>query len=225
MKKVFISGCTGNMGRRYTAICHDLGLTVMGGDKETPLSEQASVAREKDCDGVIIATPTVNHVDALNLFGNIAQLPILCEKPLAPGKLLEMRFNVRMVNQYEYMIDKKSVGKTYWNYYKSGDDGLLWDCINIIGLAKSECVIKGSSPFWRCMINGKELNIKDMDMAYFDMVKDWVKNPTDNLEYCKMAHDKVEVMVDKMIKKNLKKNEKHKKSKLNCKTNVVPILG
>ena len=58
-------------------------------------------------------------------------------------------------------------------------------------MAKGEVQLKNDSPIWDCWINGKDLNIADMDFAYIEMVKDWIKNPTNNHDYILKAHKKV----------------------------------
>ncbi len=191
MKKVFISGITGNMGSRYALICKRLGLKVYGADIIS-FSSQLQQCAEEYVDGIIIATPTYTHMDAINIFASIEGIPILCEKPIRKGKVqTSNHFNVRMVNQYKYMIDENKKGQTYYNYFKTGQDSLLWDCINIFGLAKGKLKIKNDSPIWDCMINGQKLNLADMDQAYIDMIEDWVKNPINNHKYIEKTHKRV----------------------------------
>ena len=223
LKKIFISGLSGNMGTRYALICkNELGLEVCGMDDDHSFSQQATFVKSKGIDGVIIATPTLTHLDAIQIFdGYSPGIPILCEKPIAKCHLhwnhnLNVKMNVRMVNQYKYLSKPDTVGKTFYNFYKTGNDGLLWDCINIVGLSKGECEIKNDSPRWQCTINGHQIKQADMEQAYVDMIKDWVKNPTGDIEYINYAHDKVIEMIEA---------KKKKEKKLNIDTEVIPILG
>tara|TARA_R110000796_G_scaffold252618_2_gene388737 strand:+ start:3995 stop:4666 length:672 start_codon:yes stop_codon:yes gene_type:complete len=219
MKNIFISGIDGNMGSRYATICRTLGLKVYGVDRIS-FTEQARFCKSNDIDGIIVATPTFTHIDAINIFGSHCEyVPMLVEKPLRKGRIKTMpNFKVTMVNQYKYLVDKiDSVGLSYYNYFKSGGDTMLWDCINIIGLANSEISIKANSPFWRCMINGQMLNIKDMDGAYLNMVRDWTKNPEGNREYIELAHDKVCALKES---KPIPRGNKVKTG-----SQVIPILG
>lgn len=219
MKNIFISGISGNMGRRYAIILHDLGIKVYGADERLSFTQQAMVCAEHKCDGIIIASPTNTHLDAINIFHNFWSRPILVEKPLGrcvPG--IDRSFNIRMVNQYEYLIDKDRVGSTYYNYYKTGSDGVYWDCINIIGLANGPVKLETSSARWRCIINGQELSIADMDGAYYSMIENWLTDPKPNHEYQVKAHSKV---VD-LIKREKKENNK---SKFSFASKVIPILG
>lgn len=222
MKRVFISGVSGNMGSRYALICKKLGLKVYGADMVS-FTEQSSFCNGNDIDGIIVATPTHTHVDAINIFGNQTKLPILVEKPIRCGRLKTMPdFPITMVNQYAYLADPSSVGLTYYNYFKTGGDGLLWDCINIVGLAKSEVSIKKDSVFWRCMINGKRLQIRDMDRAYIEMVKDWTEDPfKGNREYFQKAHDKVV----SMLAKGGTGTTTEERNKIKSDSQVIPILG
>lgn len=205
VKKVFISGSNGNMGRRYASILKKLGIEYFGADKDVPVLDQASFCRKKDIDGIIIATSTHTHLDLIALFGMIAKdIPILCEKPILKQSFnKDEKLKLTMVNQYKYMIDESKVGKTDYNYFKSGSDGIVWDCINIIGLANGALSLKDSSPTWKCVINDQILNIKNMDKAYIEMVKDWSENPVSNWDYIVKAHKKcLEVLKSAKVKKS-----------------------
>ena len=203
LKKIFISGLNGNMGKRYATILDHLDIDFVGADHEMSFSAQAAFCEQYGCDGIIVATPTSTHIDALNIFPSFCDVPILIEKPIGLSQLRAFGtgINVRMINQYEYLIDKDSVGITKYNYFKTGSDGLFWDCINIIGLANGDIVLENSSPIWQCMINGKEISIKDLDNAYVEMIKDWVANPLPNHSYIELAHKKVCDLIEKTSEK------------------------
>jgi hypothetical protein len=223
MKKIYISGVKGNMGRRYKLICKRLGLKLFGSDC-TSFTEQASFCLHEGIDGIIVATPTYTHVDALNIFSHITpNIPVLVEKPIQLGEILvPPEHNVTMVNQYKYLVgNNNSVGITYYNYFKTGGDGLLWDCINIIGMAKSEVTIKNSSLLWGCVINGKKLRLQDMDKAYVEMVKDWTEKPVGNHGYIEHAHKAVMVM----SKCKPAPKTSGERNKMKAKSEVIPILG
>jgi hypothetical protein len=179
--KIYIYGYNGNMAKRYRAILHELGHTVGGIDIE---DQEYGFAHE-DADAYIVATPTAGHIDdlyALEFCGR----PILCEKPITKDiEELEVLLEdfkksgtkLQMVSQYDYLIDDISTGHTVYNYFKSGGDGLAWDCINIIKHAKGIISIRNNSPIWTCKINGQKLNISQMDAAYIEMIADWLGNP------------------------------------------------
>jgi hypothetical protein len=169
---------------------------------------------EKETDhlyaGAIVATPTHTHVDIVSALVRKGK-PVLCEKPFST-EIGEVNMfmetlgiqnpRVRMMNQYEYFLQEDSpvdcrradtwhAVKTAYNFYKTGNDGLFWDCINIIGLADEKPEIMNDSPIWECRINGWELNPAFMDWAYVWNIKDWLEKFDDNLEYINKSHNKV----------------------------------
>ena len=193
MKKVLIVGNKGNMGVRHTAICKHLGIKVIGQELGEGRPDMTGV------DGIIVASSTASHTrDILNYsrYG----LPFLCEKPVSKLPIeidnfvsvaKKMNMNIRMINQYEELIDPNLVGDTHYNYFKTGMDTLAFDCINIIGLAKGKVTLQDDSPVWDCQINGQKLNLGDMDQAYISMIEKWAKDPKENLDYIRTAHLKV----------------------------------
>lgn len=196
---VYIVGYNGNMANRYKAILNVLGIPHMGHDKhEIPKPGAISRAR-----GVIICTPTTHHINDLKTY-LATERPVLCEKPIchsvAELNQLEKAVGINityltMVNQYAYMTDDVSHGDTFYDYFKSGPDGLYWDCLNVIGLAKGEIHLSTKSPVWNCQINGKKLSLSKVDYSYVEMLKDWLFNPKSNYAYARKAHEKVTRMV------------------------------
>lgn len=194
-KKIAVLGCKGNMGRRYTAILKLLGHMSIGVDIDTP-------GILSGIDGAIVATPTHTHFSLItDLIG--LDIPILCEKPISKNyeEILAVcaidELNLRMINQYEmYDIPDNYGGKTYYNYFKTGSDGLLWDCINIIGLAKGDVDIKNDSPIWDCFINGFRLDLGDMDEAYIANIEDWLLKFDSNKKYILHSHTTVKGMIE-----------------------------
>jgi hypothetical protein len=193
MKKVLIVGSKGNMGKRYEAVCKLLGITTIGQDLKEPQPDMTGV------DGIIVATPTTSHTKDIINYSRF-DLPYLVEKPLTklPIELdnflmvvQRLGLNLQMVNQYQELVKPGAVGDTRYNYFKTGNDGLAWDCINIIGLANDSVTLNNDSPIWECVINGQKLSLSDMDRAYISMVEKWTNNPTPNLDYIRSAHDKV----------------------------------
>ena len=183
-KKIYIVGYNGNMARRYRACLNYLGIEHCGVDLGG--FESGVIA---DCDGIIIATPTENHIKMIDRYAAF-KLPILCEKAISKVDFELPDINLQMVNQYEHCGPFPG-GPTYYNCWNTGRDGLAWDCINIIGLADSMPQIENTSPIWKCMINGKELSLNDVDNGYVKMIDSWVKNPKPNIDYIKKAHQKV----------------------------------
>jgi hypothetical protein len=163
------------MGKRYQAVlrylnenfdCHDLRLTRPVG----PLEKY---------DRFIIATPTDTHlgwVKALDCY----KKPIFCEKPLAKNQeevleIAQCLSPLTMQMQYLQLVDKADDGHSSYDYYHHGPDGLIWDCFQIIALAKGDISLREESPVWRCTINGRPLLRGHMDLAYVDYVRGWLQ--------------------------------------------------
>lgn len=188
--KIFMLGAHGNMARRYTAILKYLGHEVHGFDvpgftEKHPLAEQVKVDAIT-ADAVIVATPTDTHAKLLSFLSDCTR-PILCEKPISKdlhelervlSECKSKGARLQMVSQYDYLVDAESKGDTIYDYYKSGADGIEWDCINILYHAKGSVTLRNESPVWTCTINGQPLNIRDMDHAYVEMLDHWLRDPT-----------------------------------------------
>jgi hypothetical protein len=198
MRKICIVGNRGNMGKRYSAICDYLNIPWAGIDCPDPITVDDKIMRE--CDGVIIATPSSQHPENLKRYWESYKKPILCEKPIVhrldlvaqmEDWLMSSKPNVQMVNQYRWLSHGEHVGDTVYDFVHHGKDGLNWDCINLIGMAMGKVELKEESPIWKCRLNGLDLHIEDMDVAYITMVSQWVKDPRDNIPYIIKAHRKV----------------------------------
>lgn len=192
MKAIGIIGASGNMGQRYSRILDMLGVDVVAFDEN---DWRDAPRYKKDLHSIIVASPTEFHFENLLVLDDFK---VLCEKPISKDidqvrKVCEKIKCLRMVNQYEHLIPSASRGleDSHYNYFKTGSDGLEWDCINIIGLAKNPPHIFNDSPIWKCKINGHELNLGDMDLAYVRMIKEWVKQPASNKRYMIQAHERV----------------------------------
>lgn len=193
---VVILGGKGNMGQRYSTIHYYTERPCLIADRDTPTLQLREYL--KSAEGVIIATPTDTHVDMIR-FCLPYGIPILCEKPITKDlralkdlmkEVSESNSCLSMIYQYKFMMDKRQRGPSYYNYYKHGTDGLIWDCIQIIGLAKDSLTLGDDSPIWKCMINGKLLDLGRMDHAYINFINDWYRNPGDDLEEILDVHEK-----------------------------------
>lgn len=197
--KVLVMGSDGRQGKRYCSIIENSvnNKEVLRHDfldDETDL-----VQKVKDAYAVIIATPTHLHEEHLRLIGMMrgqttgTGLRVLMEKPAAmtlDGVKRMRKFakerclDLCMVNQYQYALEhaataqgkdpEEANGTTFYDYYMSGTDGLAWDCIQLIGLAKGRIKLSNQSPVWRCAINGIVLNRSDIDQSYVDMIMDFL---------------------------------------------------
>ena len=197
--KVFIYGFNGNMGRRYRAILDHLGHECGGYDFEGG-GKRLFYFAPPQADCFLVASPTKTHCEILFDLKDCGR-PILCEKPITKSMtqledliaaLKRAGTRLQMVSQYDYLGIPETAGETLYDYYRHGSDGLLWDCINIIWHAKGEIILGEKSPVWHCQINGKWLNLGDMDRAYVTMLEWWLKDPTE-VHYDRIleAHQKV----------------------------------
>lgn len=193
---ILIVGSEGSMGRRYQAILRYLGKTIECVDKDH--NRHYIKGRATAADGIVIATPTDTHADYLRLLAECGK-PILCEKPVVKDlKELEeiqsllSRHNTpfRMMFQYKMLASRTSIGRSHYDYFRHGSDGLLWDCMQILALARGEVRLGESSPVWRCMINGKALRQDHMDAAYIAYVQEWFKEPNQNPAEIFQAHER-----------------------------------
>ncbi len=195
MNKIAVFGAKGNMGRRQCLILkrfthvEAIEFDMNSGDE----------SKLKSCDGFIIATPTETHYALINQIAKYRK-PILCETPVVKNReklnsLLSIDgIDLSMVNQYAFIQSRKlsfnDDKHTYFNYYNTGNDGLLWDCINIIGLAETSYDVKNDSPIWGCNINGYKLSLDYMDDAFVNNVVSWIRGWR-NSDYIVKAHDKI----------------------------------
>lgn len=180
MKKIFIFGNKGNMGRRYASILKYLGYAAYGIDK----NETYSSKNIKDYDGYIIATDTASHLSILDFFIDCNK-PVLCEKPIVTGDMIKLQHFIKqaeaskmqlsMVSQYDFLEDPTSGdGDTSYDFYRSGNDGIAWDCINLIWHARGKIILKNESPIWECQINGMNIDPRDIDYSYLEMIRWWL---------------------------------------------------
>lgn len=182
--KVLIIGSEGNMGARYRAILDYLHVPYARYDLKLNIPiEQAAIG----CDRTLIATPTPFHAESIRQAIRHVQGPILCEKPItkdiAELKALlaechEAKCDLRMVYQYKKVYkDDGMIGPSHYDFFKHGEDSLIWDCIQIVGLARGTVKLSQTSPVWSCAINGQMLKLGAMDWAYCEYVSDWLKAP------------------------------------------------
>lgn len=202
--KVYIIGANGNMGSRYSAILKYLGHEVWGIDMPYIYLEGGLLTRMdcKESDAVIVATPTRTHLDILEMLEGVEK-PILCEKPFIDDEkhlprlrhfLSNTKLKISMVSQYDWLSkDYQEDGyPTCYDYFKTGKDGLPWDCINIIWNARDKIILEDKNPIWFCKINGHALNLRDMDVAYCMMIEQWLKDPyVDKRDEILKRHQKV----------------------------------
>lgn len=202
LTRPLVVGSRGGMGRRYTSILKKMpGIAPMGMDQGDPVPD--------GFDSVIIATPTPMHAKHCLQFID-ARVPILCEKSLSPSlKQVDQvcaaaekaGVQLDMVNQYKYCAGDPTPWEdlTSYDYFNTGRDGLAWDCISIIALAKGDAYIRNDSPVWACILNGKQLRIGGMDWAYVKMIEAWIHGELQGhgTDYIRFAHRKVHNFIER----------------------------
>lgn len=202
---IAIIGANGSMGKRYQAILKFLDVPFLCFDVDKPHEEILKMCvRCKG--GVILCTPTDTHAKFLHDLITLKVDKILCEKPITKdlndlediyARAKEADITLTMVMQYScpLLIGRHNVGDTYYDYFRHGNDGLYWDCFQIIALAEGAIDLQESSPVWKCMINGKVLSIANMDKAYVWFIDMWLKgkikqDPKDII----IMHQKVDIL-------------------------------
>lgn len=180
--RIAIIGNKGNMGRRYESILNSLQIDHFGVDLLSSAHIKNDLEKES-FSHAIIASPTITHASWMQwLYDHDKTCRILCEKPITKDlnelvRILSLpEIDLTMVYNYEYVEYKDLfMGDcTTYNFYNSGGDGLYWDCIQIIGLAKGELVLSNESPIWRCVINGRKVKKESIDNSYMEFLKAWI---------------------------------------------------
>ena len=132
---------------------------------------------------VIIATPTHTHYGWLTFLKDFDGIRILCEKPITKnlGELLEIiGWGLDLTMMYQYLhakinaTEKNPSSLTSYNFYNHGNDGLVWDCIQLIGLADGEISLREDSPTWETRINGRKVYPGSINNSYVEFLNDWI---------------------------------------------------
>lgn len=205
---ILLVGSEGSMGKRYQAIFDHLSIVYKPYDLHVGNLDNLDLIKK-----VLIATPTNSHYELLKHFIKLGK-DILCEKPICKSSKeveeildLAIKHNAKfnMVFQYGEIAfnSENSHQFTYYDYYKTGNDGIYWDCLQIIALASGPIKIKNKSPIWKCEINDNELNIASMDYAYIKFIDKWLKgNLKQDYQWLIDIHKKVEEYEAKHINSN-----------------------
>lgn len=162
------------MGKRYQAVLSYLDEPF--GCLDPKLGAMSFIGQNYD--RFIIATPTETHLEWVKKLDSFGK-PILCEKPLSKNmdevrEIAACRSPLTMMMQYAWLVNKHSRGRSYYDYYNHGPDGLVWDCFQIIALAEGPIEIREDSPVWDCIINGTKIRREEMDGAYVNFVRAWI---------------------------------------------------
>lgn len=182
--RVLLIGCRGSIGKRYAAIFKYLGIEFTGAD--LGIEYECSPALYSVFDKVLIATPTETHTD-IAIKCMQAGCDVLIEKPvstsLADIDLLQAsakvyKVDARMVCNWSYLVGMGKPGKNHIMYknFHTGNDGLYWDCIQPIYLSDTIQIIT-DTPVFRCLVNGADITLLEMECSYINMIEDWIHHP------------------------------------------------
>ena len=177
--KFVIFGANGSMGRRYTAICKNMGHTVL------PIEIGQTLSPTEDFDYAIIATPTKTHFDIVKKL-----LPynktILCEKPVCFNlrrvkelRLLDKRHLVKVVCNWKFVKGMLPFNhnKIEYNFYNTGKDGLYYDCCQLVLLSHGSCILRTTSPTFMATVNGKSISLTNIENSYITMIEKLINHP------------------------------------------------
>lgn len=182
------------MGKRHAAILRHLDEPFKGFDPAA--GHSFDEFNFQDFDRFIIATPTPTHLFWIRNLDEF-QKPILCEKPLSNDRaeieeILEVKSPLSMQMQYKYFDNKFSEGDSWYHYYNHGKDDIVWDCFQVIALGRGKVEIGDQSPVWDCGLNGKTLDLREMDMAYIWSINQFIKGQYFPRGLMQEWHNKVE---------------------------------
>lgn len=191
---ILIVGGGGAQGKRYQSILRYLHRPFIAVDSLWGDDNPKEVMKNKEISDVILTTPTPTHIALLKEYLPYGK-PILCEKPIATDlreiKDLPWEADISMVYQYKQLIDPgRPRLPSFYDYFRHGNDGLIWDCLQIISLASSEVQVFQDSPVWKCTINGRGLNLSSMDFAYIKEVQWWLLGNRHDRGEIIAAHEK-----------------------------------
>lgn len=194
--KILLLGSEGSMGRRYCACLKYLNYKFDTYDRRVNFSQPNFTPYTH----FMICTPTETHFDYLKELIPM-QKHILCEKPLSKDieelntvkdLLVNSGSTLTMMLQYSELLSPYTTGNSHYDFYRTGNDGLFWDCLQIIHLSQKTPRLNNTSPIWKCQINGHELKSNLMDAAYVTFIDKWLNNKiTQNLGDIIETHKKV----------------------------------
>lgn len=176
--KILLIGANGNMGRRYAAILNHLEADWVGvdiGDKWP-----------KDFDRAIVATPTGSHFGICSRLAKLKK-PFLCEKPISKNpdsirKLIRMGAEGYMVCNWKFVFSDRveyrrklnpNENNICYDYYSTGKDGTIWDCIQLVYLA-IDIQIKTESPYFDVTIDDDHVTLDDIAYSYITMIRKFI---------------------------------------------------
>lgn len=180
--RVLLLGDKGSIGRRYASILTYLKIPWVGRDSNT--SKLMIDPLDTEYEKAIVAVPTDMHYKYCKALLEMG-IPFLCEKPLSkdPEECEDLlrrdkEWIGHVVCNYQYVF--KGTKPVSYNYYKTGKDGLYWDCAQLIYLNKG-VVIETKSPCLEVVSLNKVISYEEIERSYVSMVSDWYKGKTETM--------------------------------------------
>ena len=200
--RIVVVGGNGSIGSRYVCILKILGHEVVVWDLPAALIDPIPEA-----DKYIIATPTDTHFDwCKKLIEKNATF--LCEKPLSKNpeecQKLASYTNGFMVNNYRFLPKLWHIDHTpdiYYNYFKTGKDGLLWDCCQLIALDPN-AKLANNSALWRLWIDGEEIPYRDLENGYVGMIHTFLEDRCERLWDLRFAEHVTRLVIERIEKES-----------------------
>lgn len=204
---VLLIGGMGSVGLRYQAILKSLNVPYLVYDAES--LEGFSCEGKRNFEDIefgkaMICSPTDTHLNYVRKLIHLDKT-FLCEKPLTkdPEDLAYINAEYPkgfMVCNYKFItkIYGEDVNLSY-NYYRSGRDGLLWDCCQLVYI-DPDCELLNDSPLWDFSVNGHPIPYRALELSYVQMIKSFIWNHGKDLWSLKQG-----VAMSKAVMERMKK--------------------
>lgn len=196
---ICLIGGKGSIGSRYAAIMKWNKIPHVIYDIDTPEIDLFSYEK------YIIATPTETHVKFLE---ELKGKKILCEKPVCknPSEIPDMN-NAYVVNNWLYVTRLMQLEGPFmieYDFYRTGRDGLLWDCCQLLYL-DPEAILNKRSPKWNVTINGKPVAYRTLEDSYNRMILDFHNSKYENLWTLQQGKEMTEVVLERLKRESFGK--------------------
>ena len=184
---ILLVGSRGNIGGRYAAILRYLKIDFVGVDVGDKWPDPSTY------DKAIVATPTSTHYKICLRLAKLKKT-FLCEKPLSKNPeeiqhLIDIGADGYMVNNWCHVTEKiikPNSAKVYYDCWNTGKDGLLWDCIQLVYIARgNNFKINNQHPiFWATIdlrAGSNRIGLEKIAHSYCYMIDCFIEEKTDKL--------------------------------------------
>lgn len=175
---IALLGYKGSIGSRYDTILKSLGLNYERIEKDDYIIPDRWTK-------AIIATPTRTHYELAKLCEE-RKIPYLVEKPATKDineaeEMLAWEYGF-IVNNYSFIAQAKL--NIYYNFFKTGSDGLHWDLVQLIYKAKIndlDIKIETDSPVWTLKMDDYEVPYREIETSYIRMIRAFISEKYEHL--------------------------------------------